>query len=93
MSPEPGIDDVPEILNHLDAYIEKYVADVQNPDLPVVHHTRAVYGKGKRACIAEEKGLFEQARSVAFHIVPLTSHDIVARPNAMETSQVGRRGG
>ncbi len=56
---QSNIDDVPEILNHLDAYIDKYVADLQNPDLPTVHHVRgttAFYEIAQRFHTYSEKG-------------------------------------
>lgn len=82
---QENINDVPNLLNRLDLYVKKYIADIQDSNLPIVHHIRTVYGKGKRAHIAEEKRLFEQTRSVVSHILPLIAHKIASRPNAIVT--------
>jgi len=79
-----SIGDTRQITNSLRSLVEEYIADVRNPDLPIVHDIRTVYARGeKQGTIGEEKELFHQARLALSHTVPLTSHRIAARPNAV----------
>jgi hypothetical protein len=72
-----------DIINQLDSLVDRYVADVRDPNLGIIHNIRTVYKRGEKAYISEEKDLFDQARSSQLHVIPLGSHRIAARPNAI----------
>lgn len=73
----------PEALfKNLNSYVDTYINEVLDPNLPLVHEIRTVYPR-KKGDMAEEKRLFETTRSAVAHIIPLTSRKIASRPNAI----------
>ena len=72
------------LFNHLEGFVEAYIAEVLSPDLPIMHQIRTVYPQ-RKGDMAEEKHLFRQALAVTSHLIPLKSKKIASRPNAIIT--------
>ncbi|MEM5790006.1 MAG: hypothetical protein AAGU11_22035, partial [Syntrophobacteraceae bacterium] len=62
---------------------DKYIDDVLDPGLGIVHTIPTVYGVGKEAHIKEERKLYARAREELCHTIPMLSHKIASRPNAI----------
>jgi hypothetical protein len=77
--------ETPEVLfSRLSGYVDRYVQEVMDPNLPIIHEIRTVYGK-KKAEIGEEKRLYERGRETLYHVIPPAAKKIAARPNAVLT--------
>jgi hypothetical protein len=79
---QKNVNNLKILFHNLNSYVDSYIVEVLNPNLPLAHEIRTVYPR-KKGDMAEEKRLFETTRTAVTHIIPLASRKIASRPNAI----------